>query len=164
MLFKTQRFRGWILPSHSAEPTNLDPVDRASQQLEFVLRPASVDQFVLVSSSPLGPMTTYYIFLLTHSLIVYTDDSLAYPHHNLIDTSTSIICPPARPTASTLVIELRKRLTHKCWYGYFLFRYVNLVGLEIWENGRRDPSRWPHGILYPQKLGPTSLTSGGRLV
>jgi hypothetical protein len=35
-------------------------------------------------------------------------------------------------------------------------------GLESREYGRRDPSRWPCGTLYPQKLALTSLTSGGR--
>jgi hypothetical protein len=30
--------------------------------------------------------------------------------------------------------------------------------------GRRDPSRWPSGTLYPQKLANTSPTSGGRSV
>jgi hypothetical protein len=37
-------------------------------------------------------------------------------------------------------------------------------GLEIREYGGRDPSRWPRGTLYPQKLALTSLTSGGRSV
>jgi hypothetical protein len=37
-------------------------------------------------------------------------------------------------------------------------------GLEIREYGRRDPSRWPRGTLYPQKLALTSPTSGGRTV
>jgi hypothetical protein len=37
-------------------------------------------------------------------------------------------------------------------------------GLEIREYGRRDPSRWPLGIFYLQKLGLTSLTSGSRSV
>jgi hypothetical protein len=32
--------------------------------------------------------------------------------------------------------------------------------LENREFGHRDPSRWPHGTLYPQKLALTSLTSG----
>jgi hypothetical protein len=36
--------------------------------------------------------------------------------------------------------------------------------LENQEYGRRDPSRWPHGTLYPQKLAITSPTSGGRSV
>jgi hypothetical protein len=36
--------------------------------------------------------------------------------------------------------------------------------LEIREHGRRDPSRWPHDILYPQKLALPSPTSGGRSV
>jgi hypothetical protein len=34
-------------------------------------------------------------------------------------------------------------------------------GLEIREYCRRDPSRWPHGTLYPPKLPLTSLTSSG---
>jgi hypothetical protein len=36
--------------------------------------------------------------------------------------------------------------------------------LENKEYGRRDPSRWPRGTLYPQKLAITSSTSGGRSV
>jgi hypothetical protein len=34
-------------------------------------------------------------------------------------------------------------------------------GLEIRENGRRDPSRLPRGTLYPKKLALTSPKSGG---
>jgi hypothetical protein len=37
-------------------------------------------------------------------------------------------------------------------------------GLESREYGRREPSGWPRGILYPQKLALTSPTSGGRSV
>jgi hypothetical protein len=37
-------------------------------------------------------------------------------------------------------------------------------GLESREYGRRDPSRWPRGTLYLQKLTLTSPTSGGRSV
>jgi hypothetical protein len=36
--------------------------------------------------------------------------------------------------------------------------------LEHREYGRGDPSRWPRGTLYPQKLALTSPTSGGRSV
>jgi hypothetical protein len=36
--------------------------------------------------------------------------------------------------------------------------------LENREYGRRDPSRWPRGTLYPQKLAITSPTRGGRSV
>jgi hypothetical protein len=39
-----------------------------------------------------------------------------------------------------------------------------LFGLQIREYGRRDPSCWPGGTLYPQKLALTSPTSGGRWV
>jgi hypothetical protein len=42
--------------------------------------------------------------------------------------------------------------------------YPCLFGLESREYGRRDPSRWPRGTLYPQKLALTSPTSGGRSV
>jgi hypothetical protein len=37
-------------------------------------------------------------------------------------------------------------------------------GLEIREYGRRNPSRWSRGTLYPQKFALASLTSGGRSV
>jgi hypothetical protein len=35
-------------------------------------------------------------------------------------------------------------------------------GLATRAYGRRNPSRWPRGTLYPQKLALTSPTSGGR--
>jgi hypothetical protein len=43
-----------------------------------------------------------------------------------------------------------------------LERKSNGSGIESREYGRRDPSRRPRGILYPQKLEITSPTSGGR--
>jgi hypothetical protein len=43
-------------------------------------------------------------------------------------------------------------------------RKSNDSGLEIREYGRRDPSRRPRGILYPQMLTLTSPTSSGRSV
>jgi hypothetical protein len=36
--------------------------------------------------------------------------------------------------------------------------------LESRDHSRRDPSRWPRGILYQQNLALTSPTSGGRSV
>jgi hypothetical protein len=45
-----------------------------------------------------------------------------------------------------------------------LGRKGSVSGLESREYGRRDPSRWPRGTLYPQKLALTTPTSGGRLV
>jgi hypothetical protein len=45
-----------------------------------------------------------------------------------------------------------------------LERKSSSSGLESREYGRRDPSRWPRGTLYPQKLKLTSPTSGGRSV
>jgi hypothetical protein len=37
-------------------------------------------------------------------------------------------------------------------------------GLESRKYGRRDPSRWPRGTLYQEKLAPTAPTSGGRSI
>jgi hypothetical protein len=37
-------------------------------------------------------------------------------------------------------------------------------GLENRDYVRRDPSRWPRGIIYPQKLALTSPTCGSRSV
>jgi hypothetical protein len=45
-----------------------------------------------------------------------------------------------------------------------LKRKSNDTGLENRVYGRRDPSRWPRGTIYPQKLALTSPTSGGRSV
>jgi hypothetical protein len=45
-----------------------------------------------------------------------------------------------------------------------LGRKSSASGLKIREYGHRDPSCWPRGILYPQKLAITSPTSGGRSV
>jgi hypothetical protein len=42
-----------------------------------------------------------------------------------------------------------------------LGRESSASGLEIREYGRRDPSRWPRGTLYPQKLTLISPTNGG---
>jgi hypothetical protein len=39
-----------------------------------------------------------------------------------------------------------------------------LSGLESREYGSRDPSRWPRGTLYPQKLALTWPASSGRSV
>jgi hypothetical protein len=48
----------------------------------------------------------------------------------------------------------------------FVFHLVfaDFSDLESREYGRRYPSRWPRGSLYPQKLALTSPTSGGRSV
>jgi hypothetical protein len=45
-----------------------------------------------------------------------------------------------------------------------LGRNSGCSGVEIWEYGRRDPSRWPSDTLHLQKLALTSLTSDGRSV
>jgi hypothetical protein len=43
-----------------------------------------------------------------------------------------------------------------------LERKISDSGLENREYGCRDPSSWPRGILYPQKLALTWPTSGSR--
>jgi hypothetical protein len=43
-------------------------------------------------------------------------------------------------------------------------RKSSVSGLENRNYSRRDPSRWPRGTIYLQKLALTSLTSGGRSV
>jgi hypothetical protein len=45
-----------------------------------------------------------------------------------------------------------------------LGRKCSASGLESRECGRRDPSCWPRGTLYPQKFALTSSTSGSRSV
>jgi hypothetical protein len=45
-----------------------------------------------------------------------------------------------------------------------LGRKISGSGLESREYGRRDPSRWPRGTLYQQKLALTVPTSAGRSV
>jgi hypothetical protein len=45
-----------------------------------------------------------------------------------------------------------------------LGRKSSSPSLENREYGRRDPSRWPRGTLYLQKLALTKSTSGGRSV
>jgi hypothetical protein len=44
------------------------------------------------------------------------------------------------------------------------FILKRFTGLQIWVYGRRDPSRWPRGTLYPNKLPLTSPTSGERTI
>jgi hypothetical protein len=39
-----------------------------------------------------------------------------------------------------------------------------MTGLENRDYGHRDPSNWPRGTVYPQKLALTLLTSGGSSV
>jgi hypothetical protein len=46
----------------------------------------------------------------------------------------------------------------------YIYIYTHISGLKNRQCGCRDPSRWPRGTLYPQKLALTSPTSGGHLV
>jgi hypothetical protein len=52
-----------------------------------------------------------------------------------------------------------------CEYNWVLLGRNNSVsGLENRDYGRRDPTRWLPGTLYPHKLALTSLTSDDRSV
>jgi hypothetical protein len=63
-----------------------------------------------------------------------------------------------------------RKIIHLIWLRYdpcvtgFSKLGASYPALESREYGRRDPSRWPRGTLYPQKLALTSPTSGGRAV
>jgi hypothetical protein len=63
----------------------------------------------------------------------------------------------------------RKEMTFvfKCYAhikDLFYFSMWHIAGLGNREYGRRNPSRWPRGTLYTQKLALTSPTSGGRSI
>jgi hypothetical protein len=58
----------------------------------------------------------------------------------------------------------RGQLSHVCTIDELLERKSNGSGLQIWEYGRRDPSRWLRGTLYPQNFALTSSISGCRSV
>jgi hypothetical protein len=45
-----------------------------------------------------------------------------------------------------------------------LGRKTSGSGLESLEYGRRDPSHWPRGTLYPQNLALSLPASGCRLI
>jgi hypothetical protein len=49
------------------------------------------------------------------------------------------------------------------YFGLFL-TYIYISGLESREYRCRDPSHWPRGTLYQQKLALTSSTSGSRSI
>jgi hypothetical protein len=55
--------------------------------------------------------------------------------------------------------------TVSCEVGIYILNSDSTeFGLESRKYGRKDPSRWPRGTLYSQKLALTSPTSGGRSV
>jgi hypothetical protein len=59
---------------------------------------------------------------------------------------------------------LTQSATNSLLSSWFESCLVCSAGLERREHGRRDPSLRPLGTLHPQKLAPTSPTSGGRSV
>jgi hypothetical protein len=63
-----------------------------------------------------------------------------------------------------LVSLERDPLSHVNTIKELLGRKSRGFGLESREYGHRDQLRWPHGILYPQKLALISPTSGRRSV
>jgi hypothetical protein len=63
-----------------------------------------------------------------------------------------------------LLVDLERRPLSLVTIDELIGRKSNSSGLESLEYGCRNPSRWPRGTLYPQKLVLTSPTSGGRSV
>jgi hypothetical protein len=59
---------------------------------------------------------------------------------------------------------IRLRLPSKQFQNLFFFSSSWHTGLENWEYGWTDPSRWPRGTIYPQRSALTSPTSDGRSV
>jgi hypothetical protein len=68
--------------------------------------------------------------------------------------------PPLTVGVKMSWLQLATRSTLK------VMRYLPRIGTvrEIREYCRRDPSHWPHDVLYPQKLALISPTNGGRSV
>jgi hypothetical protein len=77
------------------------------------------------------------------------------PGYKSIPGATSFFCEVGLEQGPLSLVSAIKEL---------LGRKSSCFGLEIREYGRRDPSRWPRGTVYPQKLALTSPTSGGRSV
>jgi hypothetical protein len=69
-----------------------------------------------------------------------------------------------RDTIGTHKASKRGLLTLVSTSEELLERESGAYGLEIRKYGRRDPSRWTSGTIYPQKLTLTSPKSGGRSV
>jgi hypothetical protein len=63
-----------------------------------------------------------------------------------------------------VVVLKRRPLSLVSTIGELLGRKSSGSGVENRNYGRRDPSCWSRGNLYPQKLAPTLPTSGGRSV
>jgi hypothetical protein len=94
--------------------------------------------------------------LLPHSQELFT---CPYPEPDQTNQST-----PLYPTSPRSILILSINLCLCFPSGLFLSGFHANADLETWEYGSRDPSRWPHGTLYPQKLALTSPTSGSRSV
>jgi hypothetical protein len=115
---------------------------------------------------------TVHCYTYTHTHTLSLSLSLSFP----ISLSLSLCrCLLPVPTSRvTLPVGSRRILGLRTdWF------IINLSGESNWgatwkkssgsclenrEYGRRDPSRWPRGTLYPQKLAIASPTSGGRSI
>jgi hypothetical protein len=84
-------------------------------------------------------------------------------------------CPYNRPWRPIGLWDVKdpmlcRQSTHRWWQGCQPFAPAVLNSPEtlffcFWYSyGRRDPSRWPRGTLYPHKLAITLPTSGSRSV
>jgi hypothetical protein len=121
------------------------------------------------------------IFLLVNQLILYIRNLSKKKFTTLTPISLLIWCKLSFPTVGLKISFLPTSPLFKTVYqcdefdiknkwSDVVFRIPRVFctssgsGLENLKYGRRDPSRWPRGTLYPQKLAQTSPTSAGRSV
>jgi hypothetical protein len=95
--------------------------------------------------------------------LIYADTLHQIPNNECNENPFCLI-PLAPKQESRDKVKSIKNACRRTAFLYTEFNHSIMLnsGLEIREYGRRDPSRWPHGTLYPQKLALASLTSGGR--
>jgi hypothetical protein len=79
--------------------------------------------------------------------------------------------PSSVQITSSAALNVRDQVSHPYWTTGKIIGTTELLerkssgsGLESWEYGCMDPSRWQCDTLYPQKLALTSPTSGCCLV
>jgi hypothetical protein len=87
--------------------------------------------------------------------------------HNFLDDCTMCVLffDPVENVNFSILLRMKNSLNLVPWLTCWKYTLIYVgTGLEVWEYGRGDPSRWPRGTLHPQNLALTSPTSGGRSV
>jgi hypothetical protein len=137
-------------------------------QFSFPLRPLSfLSSFYCIMSSPSfswpHPLT---YFLLTFSLGIHLTGPPLWSsgQSSWLQIQRSSFDSQRYQISREVVSLERGPLSLVSTIDELLGRKSSGSGLENREYGRRDPSHWPRGTLYPQKLALTSPASGGRSV